>query len=158
MIAKRLGSRVTPNQVRAAIERLSALKLIRFSSDGKFTCTADRVTTADDVANLAARKYHKQVMELASVALDQVPLEKREFQSFSISIPNAKRSLAKELIRKFRTQFANAIGLTSGDEVYQMSIQLFQLTESPEQVVCPEDAGVGTESGKTTTQKEFSHV
>jgi uncharacterized protein (TIGR02147 family) len=142
VIARRLGARVTVNEVRAAIERLETLKLIEQTADGKFKSTYHRVTTADDVASAGARRYHKEVMGLAQKALDEVPLSKREFQSFSISIPHDKVSLAKEMIRKFRSQFAKAMGDEPGDEVYQFNLQFFQLTESPVRIGRTEDEGV----------------
>ena len=139
-IARRLGGRATPIEVRAAIERLKSLGLIEFSSpdsgEGRFQACQGHVVTADDVQSAGAREYNRQVMALAADALERVPLAQREFQSFAISVPHAKLALAKELIRKFRTQFIQAIGAEIGDEVFQMNIQFFQLTES-----CP---GAGT--------------
>jgi uncharacterized protein (TIGR02147 family) len=147
-IARRLGKKVAAQEVRAAIERLKTLKLIEMNPDGSFHSTQNQVQTADDVASRGARKYHKEVMSLAADALEKVPLSRREFQSFAISIPDAKVSLAKELIRKFRSQFAKAMGVEPGDEVYQLSIQFFQLTESPARMVRTEDEGAATGSNK----------
>lgn len=143
-IAKRLGGRVTAHDVRAAVERLKSLKLIEFAADGRFRPTGHRTTSPDDVANAGVRRYHREVMGLAQEALDRVPLEQREFQAFSISVPDTKVPLAKELVRKFRSQFAKAIGLDDGDEVYQMNIQFFQLTENRVRMVRTEGEGVDT--------------
>lgn len=141
-IVRRLGNKITVNEVRAAIERLHSLKLIEWTADGKFKPTSQNLTTTDDVANSGVRRYHHQVLELAQKALQEVPLSQREFQSFSISIPKEKIILAKEMIRKFKTQFANAMGVENGDEVFQFNIQFFQLTESPIRKARTEDEGV----------------
>lgn len=144
-IAKRFGSRATVGEVRSAMERLKNMKLIEFDEDGRFRPTHHRVTTADDVANAGARKYHRGVMGLADQALDAIPLERREFQGFSIAIPDEKVPLAKEMIRKFRSQFAQAMSGDSANQVYQMNIQFFQLTESPARMGRAEDEGVESE-------------
>ena len=56
--------------------------------------------------------------------------------------------LAKEMIRRFRSQFTSAVGAEGdGDEVYQMNMNFFQLTESPA-IKMVEDEGVDTEETK----------
>jgi uncharacterized protein (TIGR02147 family) len=147
-IAKRLGHGVSSQEVRAAIERLKTLKLIEFDESGGFRPSQHQVTTADDVASLGVRKYHKQVMELAAEALETVPLTRREFQSFAISIPDAKVPLAKEMIRKFRSQFAKAMASEAGNDVFQFNVQFFQLTESPAGKIPIEDEGAATGRNK----------
>jgi uncharacterized protein (TIGR02147 family) len=144
-IAKRFGDRASVAEVRSAIERLKNMKLIEFGADGKFRPSHHRVTTADDVASAGARKYHRGVMTLADQALDKVALERREFQGFSIAIADEKVPLAKEMIRKFRSQFAKAMESESTNQVYQMNIQFFQLTESPARMGRIEDEGVESE-------------
>jgi uncharacterized protein (TIGR02147 family) len=153
-IAKRFGKRTTVAEVRSAIERLKSMKLIEFDRSGRFKPTHNRVTTADDVANAGARKYHRTVMSLSDQALDSTPLERREFQGFSMAIPDSKIPLAKEMIRKFRSQFAKAMGNELGDQVYQMNIQFFQLTESPARIGRTEDEGVESEWHNQQNQGE----
>jgi len=131
-IAKRLGGKVTAHEVRAAVERLKTGGLLVEDSTGKLSATYQKVTTSDDVKNAGAKAYHKQVSELAAKAVEDLPLAEREFQAFAMSVSKDKIPMAKEMIRKFRAQFAKAIGAdeTGGDEVFQMNIQFFQLTES----------------------------
>jgi uncharacterized protein (TIGR02147 family) len=142
-IAHRFKNKVTPTEVRAALERLKALKLLEMTDSGRLRPSVEHVTTSDDIANAGARKYHREVLALAEQAIEGVALDKREFQSFAITIPQARVGLAKEMIRKFRTQLENAVGVGGpGSEVYQTSIQLFQLTENPLRISRTEDEGV----------------
>ncbi|OFZ79680.1 MAG: hypothetical protein A2583_06695 [Bdellovibrionales bacterium RIFOXYD1_FULL_53_11] len=151
-IAKRLKGKVTANEVRAALERLSGLGFIKKDNHGKLRATFARVSTSDDLKNEGARRYHAQVLDLAKDAIMNIPLEQREFQSFTLAVPKNKMKLAKEMIRRFRGQFAQAVGRSGADEVCQMNIQFFQLTESPsartERTV--EDEGADTEMDKKT--------
>ena len=90
----------------------------------------DQITTKDDVKNEGAKEYHRQVLDLAKDAIDEQSLNEYEFQSFTMAIPKEKISLAKEMIRKFRSKLSKAVS-SNGDNVYQTSIQFFQLTKSP---------------------------
>ena len=126
--------------------------------NGKLICTFQRVTTRDDVANRGARSYHKQVAELAAQAIESQPVEEREYQSFAVSVPRAKVKLAKEMIRKFRTQFYEAMTSEPGDEVYQTNIQFFRLTESPSEMVLTEDEGTGVNQAQKSPNGEVIHV
>jgi uncharacterized protein (TIGR02147 family) len=144
-IARRFGEKTTVAEIRSALERLKSLGLIEYDSSGRFLPTSRSISTSDDVANAGARKYHRSVMHLADQALDSVALERREFQSFSLNIPDEKVPLAKEMIRKFRSQFAKAMAAEKTDHVFQMNIQFFQLTESPVRMGRAEDEGVESE-------------
>ncbi|MCM2321922.1 MAG: TIGR02147 family protein [Oligoflexia bacterium] len=140
---KKWGHRVSLIEVRAALERLLTLGLLRRDESGRLVSTYQRVTSRNDIASRGARAYHKQTSELAIESLERIPLDRREFQSFSLSLSPDQVPLAKELIRKFRAQFAQAMSATRGAEVFQMNLQFFQLTESPEATLAaPEDEGV----------------
>lgn len=142
-IKVRLGDRVSTVEIRQALDRLFSLGLLK-EENGQWICTAARVTTKDDVANKGAREYHKQICKLAAESIESQNVDEREFQSFALSIPEDKIPLAKELIRKFRTQFCRAMGDEPGDHVYQTQIQFFRLTESPSKMVSTEDEGAGS--------------
>ena len=156
VIAKRLGRQVTSQEVRSAIARLKELNLITMDDEGGFVPTYKEITTADDVVNQATRHYHKQVMDLAKEAIEFQDVSRREYQSFSLSLPLSKLKLAKEMIRKFRSQLIKAMESEVSDEVYQMNIQFFQLTESPVVGLQREDEGV--DRFKQTHKKEKSHA
>jgi uncharacterized protein (TIGR02147 family) len=130
-IQRRLRKKVSIHEIHSAIERLTTMGLLKKHSDGRLEAIFARVTTRDDIANKGARKYHKGVMELASDAVEEQPVDIREYQSFSVAVDRDKIPLAKEMIRKFRAQLELAVRSEAGDEVYQTNIQFFQLTESP---------------------------
>ena len=144
-IYERLAGKVYLADIRSAVERLKALDLVR-ETDGRLICTSGRVTTKDDVANRGAREYHKQVAQLGIEAVDKQRVEMLEFQSFAVSVPRSKIPLAKEMIRKFRSKFYEAMTSEPGDEVYQTQIQFFRLTESPSEMVPKEDEGTGSKN------------
>ncbi len=147
----RLGGEATISQVRSALERLMELKLLALGEDGKLRPTANRITSKNDQIDLGARKYHKDVAQLAIEAVDEQPVDLREFQSFAMSIPTDKIPLAKEMLRRFRAQLSAALGSDEADQVYQCNLQFFQLTQGPSRMVGKEAKSAGTEA---ETQKE----
>lgn len=160
-IRKKLGNKVSIHEVRAAVNRLSGLGLVEIK-DGVLLSTFSRVVTKDDIANKGAREYHRQVITLAQEAIESQSVDEREFQSFGLAIPKDKLALAKKMIRKFRTQFAEAVGAEVGeaDEVYQMNMQFFRLTESPaEKSVSVEDEGAAiTRDLDSSHKKEIGNA
>ena len=129
-IFERFGGKLSSNEIRLALLRLKALGLLKSSPDGQLKATYKRITTANDLLNEGARIYHAQVMELAISAQEKLPLENREFQSFSMAVSEDKIPLIKEMIRNFRTKLSKAVS-GNGDHVYQVNIHFFQLTEGP---------------------------
>jgi uncharacterized protein (TIGR02147 family) len=156
-VHQRLGHRVSRREIESAIERLLKLNLVKHQ-DGKLIAQYQRLTTKDDVVNQGAQIYHKAVSDLAKESIEKQSVKEREFQSFSIAIKKTDISLAKEMIRKFRAQFTNALITDEGDEVYQMNLQFFQLTESPAEAsrAKVEDEGVETESTTHNPSREIS--
>lgn len=125
-----LDGKVNKSEIRSAIVRLLDLELLKWNSQNKLVATYNQITTKDDVKNEGAKEYHRQVLDLAKDAIDEQSLNEYEFQSFTMAIPKEKISLAKEMIRKFRSKLSKAVS-SNGDNVYQTSIQFFQLTKSP---------------------------
>jgi uncharacterized protein (TIGR02147 family) len=127
-VKARLGDKVTLSEIRSAMIRLFDLKLIEWSEDGRLEATANRITSKNDEVNKGVRKYHKQVMDLAKDAIEEVPFEEREFQAFSMAICGDKVPVAKNMIRNFRKKLSQAVS-GNGDHVYQTNIQFFPLTK-----------------------------
>lgn len=159
-VVRRLGNKVGIHEARAALERLESLGLLIRNPQGLLEARYDSVTTRNDLRNEGGRKYHQTILALAIDAIENVPLSQREYQSLSLAVPRCKIPLAKEMIRKFRAQFVKAIsseGPESGlpaEEVCQLNIQFFQLTESPSGVSPSEDEGVDTEWKLNKPKKE----
>jgi len=144
-IVKRFSHLVPPNEIRSAFTRLFNQGLITRDLTGRFLAKYSRVTTKDDVANRGAREYFKQVSSLAAAAVEEQDVLEREFQSFSIAMDPEKIPLAKEMIRKFRTELEVALKSDRTREIYQVNLQLFRLTERSPEIVRAEDEGVDTE-------------
>lgn len=127
-VSEKLGHRLTRSQILDHLQLLVTEGLL-LEEDGVYKAQYGAVTSDNDYADAGIREYHKGACDLAKESVDQLELDQREFQSLCLGIPAHKMDLAKELIRKFRDDFYHAVG-GSGEDIYKMNIQLFQLSRS----------------------------
>jgi len=126
-ISKRLG--ITLYQADEAVTRLIRIGLIEVSARGRWKSTGRNIQTPSDVASVALKKSHRQSLEQAISALQEVPLEKRDITSMTMAIDSRRLPEAKKLIKKFRQRLAAFLEGGSADEVYNINIQLIPLTK-----------------------------
>lgn len=116
-------------EVKAAIDRLIKVGLLQVEGK-KISRAPGRHTTKDKTITAPAFKYHqRKILEKAILALDNVPLEKRNQSSMTIAINPAKIPLAKKMIQDFVDQLSDVLEAGPLEEVYQMSFSLFPLTQ-----------------------------
>lgn len=78
----------------------------------------------------AHREHQKQILEGAIDALENTSIEVRSQSSMTIAIDTNNLDAAKELIKNFRREMGRLLSSSSQlDEVYQLSISLYPLTE-----------------------------
>ncbi len=132
-IARRLGLRV--REVRSAVQTLVRLGLLVEVASGagisgvEWRATGKRFTTTNDVSDASLRKNHAQGLDLARTALDEVPVELREFGASIIAIDPDLLPAAKARLRELRREVAQLLeGGKKKSEVYRLSVQLIPLT------------------------------
>lgn len=132
-ISKRLGGKVTVAQVKETLENLLNLKMIEVDSIKGLKQSSGAVTVADDTKSMAVFEYHSSMLKLAADALRKNTNSEREMNGATISIPKEKLPELKEKIRAFRKEINQlASSYENPDEVYQLNVQLFPLTEQEE--------------------------
>ena len=130
-ISKRLGGKITSSQAKEALEDLLKLGMIHIDIHGHYSQIAGSVTVQDDTKSIAVFDYHKSMIRLASEALRLKNQSTREMNGATIAIPRDKLPELKERIRAFRKEINRlASSFENPDDVYQLNIQLFPLTES----------------------------
>jgi uncharacterized protein (TIGR02147 family) len=128
-IAKKLNDKVSISNIKKSISLMLELDLIKADRKKGYIQSSGALSAADDTKSIAVYNYHKQMNELACEALDYVDSDLREFNGATISISVEDIPLMKEKIRQFRKEIneLTSNGMT-GNEVYQMNVQLFPLT------------------------------
>jgi uncharacterized protein (TIGR02147 family) len=130
-ISKRLQGKVSVIEVKRALEKMLEFNILKRSGkNGKFMQTEEEITTSTDIVSEALKQFHYQMMTLAQESLRKIPLEMREITGVTLNVNPSKLEQAKKLIREFRMSFSKIIGEeNSGEEVFQLNIQFFPLTE-----------------------------
>lgn len=120
---------VNPAEVSAAAERLVRLGMMRIDENGKWEVVASHTTVANNFTDAAFRKFQRQVLERAMVALEQVPIEERDQSNMTMAIDTHRLPEAKEMIKGFRRKLCQFLEASpTKDQVYQLSISLYPLT------------------------------
>lgn len=122
-IAQRLG--IPQRDASAALERLSRLGLIEIKN-GRYRQCGKALSTSQDVTSAAIRKFHRQNLEKAAEALENVPVESRDFGAVTLAIAKSDMPRAKSLLLNLRREFTRTIGANpKRDSVYTLSINFF---------------------------------
>src|SRR5690606_28835310 len=82
---------------------------ISINAKGEMKRLVDHLMSSNDVPSHHVRSYHKEVSAYVPKVLDQVNVDKREFQSFVINICLSDIPKAKELIREFVHDFSRQL-------------------------------------------------
>jgi uncharacterized protein (TIGR02147 family) len=129
-ITKRLRKKVTHHQIDQAVESLKALNLIERDEFKGWRQTTGALTTDEDILHLSVKQYHKDMLTLALDSLREDPASVKEFNGVTLPINKAKLPVLKEKIRTFRKEINElASNMEELDQVYQLNIQLFPLSE-----------------------------
>ena len=125
-IARRLGLRIP--DVKAALERLERLGMLKRTSYGKLRPTDSAYATPDEIASLAAKRAHAQHFELARRSLEEDPVHQRDITGIIMAIDPDQLPLAKQMIRTFGHQLSTVLKTEKPTEVYSFCVQLIPLT------------------------------
>ena len=129
-IAKRLKNKISPTQASQAIEDLLDLGFIHQDSSGKLSIGKGAISVPDEARTAAIHHYHSAMLELAQDSLKNDVVAEREMNGVTLAIPKSKLGDLKEKIRSFRKEINQMTSsYENPEEVYQLNIQLFQLTQ-----------------------------
>lgn len=87
-------------------------------------------TTPVDIPSHSIVRSHQQSIEKALDALNDVPVEKRDFVSVTYAINSKNMQEAKEHILKFHRRLGKLLETDEADDVYRLNIQFFPLTKN----------------------------
>jgi DNA-binding Lrp family transcriptional regulator/transcriptional regulator with XRE-family HTH domain len=129
-IAQRLGLHV--EEVRNALDRLERLSFIK-RNDGMITVLSSNTTWSNTkVTSTARKKFQRTLLEKSLDSLDHVPFDLRENGSVTVAINKSRIPEFKEKLKSVRKELADffqADGEKNLDEVYQLTISFYPLTQ-----------------------------
>ncbi len=127
--ARRLRGHLPSDRIAESFQLLQDLGLLQKTANGYRQSDA-LITTDDEVQAMVVKDYHRQMLLQADEALKSLPAPRRDISALTFPIkrkdfPALKKHL--QLMRKELLSFSAEAG--EGDEVVQVNIQLFPLTE-----------------------------
>lgn len=131
-LARALG--LQEKQVEESLVALESLGLIeRAATGGGWKALDAAVKTPVEVRSLLVREFHKQMIHRALVAIDRLPVVRRDISALTLSLDEQGFRRLKEKIADFRASLnAELSGQPKADKVIQVTIQAFPLLDGPE--------------------------
>ena len=126
-IAKEINYQISEKQISEILEKLYSLKFLEIDANGNVKRTNQHFASPIDIPDDKRRKTQKQFIEKSLSALENHPIDFRNFCSFTLSTNKSKISEAKNKINDFIFELANFMECKNADSVYQINIQLFDL-------------------------------
>ena len=124
-IAKRF--KLNPFDAESALRRLQRLGLVKLKAK-VWTGIYDYLRVPS-VPSAAIRLYHKQLLSKATDAIDEQDFDERDFSNMTLTVDRAQLQIAKNKIKEFHTEMAKLLEGKNPTEVYQLSVQLFRLSQ-----------------------------
>jgi uncharacterized protein (TIGR02147 family) len=126
-VAEKLGLPV--DIVKEAVARLQTLELLQADESG-WKQTQRDLELPSGVPSRTIREHHKQILTKAIVAIDAVPMEKREFSSHTFAVDRKALGEMKNAVREFQRRISKLSHGGSKDAVYILGVQLFPIVEA----------------------------
>ncbi|MCC6521215.1 MAG: TIGR02147 family protein [Polyangiaceae bacterium] len=123
---------VTVREARAALDVLGRLGLLVRDASGRLVRGEPSLTTGHEVRSAMVPVYHRQMIERAGAAVDDVPPDERDVSALTVCIRASSLADLKQRIRRFREEMMERCDTeTEPERVYQLCIQLFPLSRGP---------------------------
>jgi uncharacterized protein (TIGR02147 family) len=127
-----VSPKLTAEQARQAVATLSQLGLLTRDENGRLVRGDTSLTTGHEVRAVVVPAYHRQMIERAGVAVDDVPPDERDISALTVCIKASTLSDLKQKIHRFREEMLHRSDSDEQPErVYQLCIQLFPLSKPP---------------------------
>lgn len=129
-IAKDLCPPITEEQATEAIEILKEVGLVKNVASGRLALTETHLTVGGPEKSAAVRHFQKQVLFLASEALENVPVNERNISTLTLSVDQACFDDLGEMLREFRRLVQKRVDESKRpDRVMQLSMAFYPVTK-----------------------------
>ncbi len=130
---RELGRMLTPSistvEAHKAIRLLEELQLIRKNEAGVYEKSDPVITSGYDTRSLAVNQFIVETLDLAKVALDQLPRDERSLSALTLSMPEEGYAMIEEKVKAFRRELLElARSCTDPKRVIQVNFQIFPVT------------------------------
>ncbi|MDB5050475.1 MAG: hypothetical protein JWO30_3546 [Fibrobacteres bacterium] len=128
-LARLLTPPIATSEAQKAIRLLEDLNLIRRNENGVYEKSDPVITSGYDTRSLAVNQFIIETLDLAKVALDQLPREERSLSALTLSLPEDGYAMIEEKIKTFRRELLEmARNCSDPKRVIQVNFQIFSVT------------------------------
>jgi uncharacterized protein (TIGR02147 family) len=133
-LAKAIVPSISPAEAKKAVLILERLGFVKMTETGFYQLTTKHISSGFDTDAVVINNFLINTLDIAKNAFYQFPKEKRSFSALTASISGAGYEKIKQRINEFRAELVDIIGKDDDiDRVYQVNLQLFPLTNLPEE-------------------------
>lgn len=133
-IATRLSPCVSESQIASALDLLLELGLVKKATSGRLVLSQAHLTAGGEPKTDAVRHFQRQILSLASEALERFPREKRDISTLTFAVDRDAFSDICGVLRECRRQIQKRIEESKHpDRVMQLAIALFPLAPAAEE-------------------------
>ncbi len=133
-IAARLTPRISTCEATEAMELLFRLGLWTRTDEGRIVQSERHLGTVYEVASLAAANFHHQMIEKARESIDRSQAQHRDISALTVAVSKEKIAEVKRRIHAFKRELhAFMAEGEAADVIYQLNLQLFNLSEVPDE-------------------------
>lgn len=138
-ISEKLHFKLTKHQVALALHELQKLGYLERDANGNLRPSQAIVATPAEVRSEALKQHQREMMHLASSALDSQDPDRRDMRVTTMAISTAQAARVKALLTQLQKDVLAVVQEDEPIEVaYQLNTQWFALSEPPGE-------GTGTE-------------
>jgi uncharacterized protein (TIGR02147 family) len=144
-ISRKLRKKVSPAQAKKALEVLLEMGILyRDAETGRLRTNVEYTESTRGLPSEAIRTHNTGMIQRALEAIQEQPLEKRHFNSLTLTVDAKRLPEIKEKLTKVMREFYAEFESGQSDHVYQLNVQFFEHTR--------DDSGVVLRSGSNETQ------
>lgn len=155
LISKRLRGKVTPTEIKGAIEALQSVGLVKRDESGRLQLVEENIETTNGIPSEAIQEHHRSMMNRAIEALTEQVVKDRHMHSLTFRFDPIHSEEVQKKIIEFVKQINEEYESKASDRVYQLNLQFFEHTkvnEESELKSSPklDQEGIGDVAGNTS--------
>ena len=106
--------------------RLEKLGLVRRGGDG-WESSGEHLKTSPQVRSAAIRRVHRQYLDKAIEALEDLPAESRDITGMTLAVNSRRIATARAMIAEFRSTLRKFLEEGPKDTVLRVNVQMFPI-------------------------------
>lgn len=132
-IQERVHGKLSRREAREAIDELLRCGYLERDGQGRLVHTSPIISTASELRSDVLKQHQREMMQLASEALDSQPRDVRDMRVMTVAISHGQAQRVKARLVQLQKELLEIVAEEEPVEgVYQLNVQWFSLTEPPQ--------------------------